>query len=228
MPAGRESRRRAAPAPHRSATGRERALLPVPLERDAGERMPRIIGGRDADDDARIGVALVARILAHAVGHHAAGLGGRRHHRAAGTHAEAVDRAAVAARDAPACSRRRRAGDVRRRRRSGSDRSATADARCARRSRTASPPWRRRDRRASGTCRGRCGRPPARHDRQRCACRRRARRRAPAGCRPALRRSSRSVTLLSKRYSPPSASMVSRMLSTIVTSRKVPICGLAT
>ena len=34
-------------------------------------------------------------------------------------------------------------------------------------------------------------------------------------------------TRCSKRYSPPSASIVSRMLSTIVTSRKVPMCGCA-
>ena len=39
---------------------------------------------------------------------------GRRHHRAARAHAEAVDRAAVAARGAPACSRRRRGADGRR------------------------------------------------------------------------------------------------------------------
>ena len=43
-----------------------------------------------------IGVALVARVLAHAIGDHAPGLGGGRHHRAAGAHAEAVDRAAIA------------------------------------------------------------------------------------------------------------------------------------
>ena len=51
--------------------------------------------GREADDDAGIGVALVARVLAHAVGHHPARLGGRGDDRAARAHAEAVDRAAV-------------------------------------------------------------------------------------------------------------------------------------
>ena len=56
---------------------------------------PGIVLGRDAHHDAGVGVALVARILAHAVGDHASGLGRRRHHRAAGTHAEAVHRAAV-------------------------------------------------------------------------------------------------------------------------------------
>ncbi len=70
--------------------------------------------GVDADHDAGVGVALVARVLAHAVGDDAARLGGRRDHRAAGAHAEAVDRAAVAARGARACSRRRRAAGGRR------------------------------------------------------------------------------------------------------------------
>ena len=56
-----------------------------------------VILWRDADDEAGVGVPLVARILAHAVGHHAAGLAGRRHHGAARAHAEAVDGAAVAA-----------------------------------------------------------------------------------------------------------------------------------
>src|SRR2546430_15617775 len=47
---------------------RERQLLETALERDAGERMPGIIRGRDADHDAGVGVALRARVLAHAVG----------------------------------------------------------------------------------------------------------------------------------------------------------------
>ena len=51
----------------------KRALLPVALERDAGQRVPRIVVGRDADHDAAVGVAFVARILAHAVGHHPPG-----------------------------------------------------------------------------------------------------------------------------------------------------------
>ncbi|MNT50238.1 hypothetical protein D3C72_1871510 [compost metagenome] len=37
-----------------------------------------------------------------------------------------------------------------------------------------------------------------------------------------------SVTLCSKRISPPSSMMVARIFSTIVTSLKVPMCGLAT
>ena len=39
---------------------------------------------------------------------------------------------------------------------------------------------------------------------------------------------SKSVTLVPKRYSPPRRSISARMLSTIVTRRKVPICGLET
>ena len=58
---------------------------------------PGIVGGRDADHDAGVGVALVAGILAHAVGDDAPRLGGRGHHGAARAHAEAVDRAAVRA-----------------------------------------------------------------------------------------------------------------------------------
>jgi hypothetical protein len=38
---------------------------------------------------------------------------------------------------------------------------------------------------------------------------------------------SKPLTRVLKRYSPPSFSMVSRMLITIVTRRKVPICGCA-
>ncbi len=67
------------------------------LELDAGQRSARIVVGRDADDDAGIGVALGALVLAHAVGDHAPRLGCRRHHGAARAHAEAVDRTAVAA-----------------------------------------------------------------------------------------------------------------------------------
>jgi hypothetical protein len=68
----------------------------VALEIDAGQRMAGIVFRRDADDDAGVGVAFVARILAHAVGDHAARFRRGRDHRAAGAHAEAVDRAAVA------------------------------------------------------------------------------------------------------------------------------------
>ena len=53
--------------------------------------------GFDADDQPRIGVALVARILAHAVDREAAGFRRRGDDRAAGAHAEAVDRSTVAA-----------------------------------------------------------------------------------------------------------------------------------
>ena len=124
----------------------ERARFPVALEGDAGERVtapsrgrPPVVLRRDADDDAGVGVALVARVLAHAVGDDAARLRGGRDHGAARAHAEAVDRAAVAARGAPACSRRRRAAGGRRSGRSARGRSATAGARCESRSRTAWP-----------------------------------------------------------------------------------------
>ena len=59
--------------------------------------MPGIILRRDTHDDAAVGVALVARILTHAIGHHVSRFRGGRHHRATGTHAKAVHRAAVAA-----------------------------------------------------------------------------------------------------------------------------------
>ncbi len=166
-----------------AAAGLERATLPVALEGDAGERMARVVGGRDADDDAGVGVALVARILAHAVGDDAAGLGGRRHDRAAGTHAEAVDRAAVArvmhelvvgsAKDLIAgigaepamIDQRLRMLDAHTdRERLGLD-------------------VRHRVRGASEMCRGRCGRRRARRDRPQCVRRSRARRHASGACR---------------------------------------------
>ena len=55
-----------------------------------------ILFGRDADDDAGIGVPFGARILAHAIGDDAAGLRGGGDHGAAGAHAEGIDRAAIA------------------------------------------------------------------------------------------------------------------------------------
>ena len=148
----------------------------------------RIIRRRDADDDAGIGVALVARILAHAVGHDAPRLGRGGHHRPARAHAEAVDRAAVAARDAPACNRPRPVSGCRRSGRTGCGRSAIADARCARRSRTAWPRYARPAHAAWRRCRGRCGRSPAPHGRRRYAPHRPAPRPAPAACRRRMRR----------------------------------------
>ena len=55
----------------------------------------RVVLRFDAHHDARIGIALVARILAHAVGDDAPGLAGGGHHGATRTHAEAVHRASV-------------------------------------------------------------------------------------------------------------------------------------
>ena len=57
----------------------------------------RVILRRDPAHDRRVGVALVARVLAHAVGDHAPRLARGRDHGAARAHAEAVDRAPVAA-----------------------------------------------------------------------------------------------------------------------------------
>ena len=76
----------------------EGLLLEPALQGHARERVAGVVlVGGDADDDRAVGVALVARVLAHAVGHDPAGLGGGGDDRAAGAHAEAVDRAAVAA-----------------------------------------------------------------------------------------------------------------------------------
>ena len=56
----------------------------------------RKIGRRDAHHHACVGIALGARILAHAVGHHAARLAGGSHHGAAWAHTEAVHGAPIA------------------------------------------------------------------------------------------------------------------------------------
>src|SRR6185369_10058381 len=80
-----------------AASQLEGFFLPVALKLDTGQRASGVVVGRDADDDAGVGVPFVAGVLAHAVGDHAAGLRGRRDHGASGAHAEAVDRAAVAA-----------------------------------------------------------------------------------------------------------------------------------
>ena len=80
-----------------TTTGLERKRLPVALEQDPRQRMTRIIGRRNIDHDTAVGIALVARILAHAIGDHPFRLRSRSHHRPAGTHAEAVDSAAIGA-----------------------------------------------------------------------------------------------------------------------------------
>jgi hypothetical protein len=75
-------------------------LSPVALKFNAGQRIgfdARIVGRRDTNHDGGVGVAFVARILAHAVGDHAARLGGGGDHGAARAHAEAVGGTAVAA-----------------------------------------------------------------------------------------------------------------------------------
>src|SRR5690606_19154271 len=43
-----------------------------------------------------IGIALIAGILTHAIGHHFVGFGGGSHHSATGTHTKAVNRTTVA------------------------------------------------------------------------------------------------------------------------------------
>ncbi|KFB72302.1 MAG: hypothetical protein AW09_002510 [Candidatus Accumulibacter phosphatis] len=69
----------------------------LPLQCDASQRSAGVVERGDADDDAGVGIALVARILAHAVGDHAVRFGSGGDHGAAGTHAETVNAAAVAA-----------------------------------------------------------------------------------------------------------------------------------
>ncbi len=73
-------------------SARFQALLQLHAgQRVAGEILLRV----DAYHDARVGIAFVARVLAHAIGHHAAWLGGGGNHGTAGAHAEAVDRTAI-------------------------------------------------------------------------------------------------------------------------------------
>ena len=153
----------------------------------------------DGDDQPGVRERRVAARQAHAVDDDAVGLGRRRDDPAARAHAEAVDAALGVARWS---ARRTRAAawDGRRRRRTGSRRSAAAGARCARRPRSACararcrpPPPTRRPARAecptaSTTTSAGSSSPPAR---------RTARTRPPATRRPA--------TVASKRYSTPSA-----------------------
>ena len=185
---------------------------------------------RDADDDAGVGVALVVRVLAHAVGDDAARLRRRGDDRAARAHAEAVDRAAVAGvvHQLVVGGAEQRVAGVRAEARAVDQR--LADARCESRSRTAWLRCRRRARAASRRCRARCGRSPARRGRRRCSL-------AASASVDAARRRPRDVaTRLSmavvdarpKRISPPSATMSARIFSTMPTRRKVPMCGLAT
>jgi hypothetical protein len=144
------------------AAGRVGQALPLALELDAGQRVARIVALRvDADHEAGVGVALVARILAHAVGHDAVRArtsppppcrpGTCRSCRPCGRWRSG----------GPGCSRPRPGPDGRRRPRSAPCPSTTADARSAPRSRTAWPRCGRPGRTAPGRCRGRCGRRPA-------------------------------------------------------------------
>ncbi|MNL01081.1 hypothetical protein D3C87_1215360 [compost metagenome] len=71
--------------------------FPFALEVDAGQDVLGVVDfRRDPYDDAGVGVAFVARVLAHAVGDDAVGFGRCRHDRAARAHTEAVDGPPVA------------------------------------------------------------------------------------------------------------------------------------
>ena len=162
----RENRRRAGPVRHSCSTAEcKRALFPMTLEVDPGQRIARDSRSRrNADDDGAVGIALVTRILAHAIGDDATRLRCRRDDGAAGTHAETVDRASVAGVMhefvvGRAEQRMAGAGAVAR-----SDRSTIADVRCESRSKRVWPRCARRAHAASQTCHARCGRSQARHD----------------------------------------------------------------
>src|SRR5688572_8669315 len=67
------------------------------LKADSGKRIPGIVGRRYADHDTGVRIALVARILAHAVGDHPPGLGSGGDYGTARAHAKTVNRTAVGA-----------------------------------------------------------------------------------------------------------------------------------
>ena len=137
----------------------ERPLLPFPLEAHAGERVVSgEVRGRDGDEQGAVGVFAIAGEGAHAVGDHAARFRGRRHHRAARAHAERVGGAAVGQVGAEAVLRRRQGRVAGAFAVLGQDRRAPADARCARRWKTAWATWERPVCAAWRRCRGRCGR----------------------------------------------------------------------
>ena len=79
----------------------EGALLQLPLQGNSRQRIPGEafkrgqVGGIEGHDQTAVGVALVTGMLAHAVGHHPAFFRRSAHHKSSGTHAEAVDAAAV-------------------------------------------------------------------------------------------------------------------------------------
>ena len=63
---------------------------------DEAGRVLREVGRLDADHDAGVGIALIARVLAHAIGDHAPRLAGSGHYGAAGAHAKTVNTAPIA------------------------------------------------------------------------------------------------------------------------------------
>src|ERR1700742_3661560 len=79
-----------------AATEQESLRLQSLLQLYAGQRAAgEILCRVDTHDNSGVGVALIAGILAHAVGHHTLRLGRGSHDRATGTHAEAVNGATV-------------------------------------------------------------------------------------------------------------------------------------
>ena len=190
----------------------------------------RVVLRRDADDDAGVGVALVARVLAHAVGDHAARLGGRGDHRAARAHAEAVDRAAVAGvvHQLVVGGAEQRVAGVRAEARAVDQRLRMLDAKADRE--RLGLAWTRRARAASAKV-SRALWPSASTtwSARNCSspCQRHAAHAAIVG-RIGQPRSAGRSTRLPKRISPPSASISARIFSTMPTSRNVPMCGLLT
>jgi hypothetical protein len=170
-----------------------------------------------------VGVALVARILAHAVGHHAARLRGGGHHGAARAHAEAVGRAAVGAvvhqlvvgraeQRVPACGAEAGAVDQRLRvfdaeadrERLGFDMTPRSNS-IWKVSRALWPT-------ASTTWSGAISSPPASQDATDLA---------------AVRSRSELLDLAAEADLAAQRSISARMFSTMLTQRKVPMCGLA-
>ena len=199
----------------------------MPLQGDTRQGMARIVGlRRDADHDAGIGVALIARILAHPIGDDAqpAFAWWRPPPCRRGNMQKLCTPRPFLAWDAPAGNRPRPAGA--RCARSAPCRSVLGDVRCESRWRKAWPRWRRRVHAASRMCRGRYGPAPARRDRWHILLRRF----------PAARRR-QAALIVEQTDQPPccrkpifSAQLLDglrRMLSTMVTRRKVPIWGWA-
>ncbi len=138
--------------------------FPMPLQRDAGQRVAGIIcSGVMPTTMPALALRSLREYWLMPLVTTRPGSDGRRHHRAAGAHAEAVDAAAIAGvMHQPVFRRAQSAGWSGR---SAPCRSGSADARCESRWKKAWPRSPRRGHAASRKCRGRCGPPPARHGR---------------------------------------------------------------